>query len=86
MKLGLQLVAPTVVALRNPVLYPPAFCEVRDLRPVLIWICAGAEGTACAMCCWVLLRLLLHGILWIASEARMASHRRSIIHVDVVNG
>lgn len=41
---------PTVVALGDAVLYPPALGEVRDLGPVLVWVRRGAEGTARPVC------------------------------------
>lgn len=39
---------PTVISLSNPVLYPSALGKIRDLCPVLVWMCGRAEGAACA--------------------------------------
>jgi hypothetical protein len=39
----------TVVALGNPVLYPPPLGKVRDLGPVLVRVGRGAEGAAGAL-------------------------------------
>ena len=36
----------TIVALSNPVLYPPSLSEVGNLGPVFVWIRTGAEGAA----------------------------------------
>ena len=36
----------TVVALRDPILYSSALCQIRYLRPVFVWIGTGAERTA----------------------------------------
>lgn len=37
----------TVVPLRDSVLYPPPLCQIRNLCPVFIGICASTEGAAC---------------------------------------
>jgi hypothetical protein len=36
----------TVVALSNPILYPPPLGQVGNLGPVFVWIRTGAEGAA----------------------------------------
>lgn len=50
---------PTVVALGNPVLYPPAFSQIRNLGPVLVGVRRAAEGAASA---WVLAH---RDVLWV---------------------
>jgi hypothetical protein len=70
----------TIVALSNPILYPPAFSKVGDLGPVLVRVRTGTESTAGAVCGGILLLRCLDRIGGIAITSS-AMHRYSIVHV-----
>lgn len=59
----------TVVALGNPVLYPPSLSKVRNLGPVLIRVGRSTEGAAGALSSvlwWGLRSLSEGGVLHVA--------------------
>lgn len=74
----------TVVALGNPVLYPPSFSQVGNLGPVLVRVGRRTESAASALSrilWWGLRSLSKSGVLHVVLE-----HRLSVVVGRVVVG